>query len=270
MTQVRSHAKINWALRILGRRADDYHDLETLFQTISLHDVLNFTKADQLTLICDDPSLPADERNLVYRAAQALGAPPVRIDLQKRIPAGGGLGGGSSNAAATLLALDQMFSMAVPYEQLHDIALTLGSDVPFFLVGGTAYATGRGEELLPLRRAAPIPLLLILPKERVSTSEAFGMIRRYSRPIGVDRYTEMIEEGLLDHAAELVNDFEEPVFAKYPRLRELKERLAQSGAAWTAMSGSGSTVVGAFRSQSARDAALAAFADAQAVPAETI
>src|SRR6266568_3445478 len=153
--QVLAHAKINWSLRITGRRADGYHDLETLFQTISLHDTLTITPSERLTLTCDDPTIPVDDTNLVLRAAKLAAAPPVAIHLEKRIPAGGGLGGGSSDAAATLVAL------GAPSAEL---ALQLGSDVPFFLVGGTAYATGRGEVLTPLRRAAPIPLLLLLPE----------------------------------------------------------------------------------------------------------
>jgi 4-diphosphocytidyl-2-C-methyl-D-erythritol kinase len=197
----------------------------------------------------------------VLRAAKLAGAPPVAIHLQKWIPAGGGLGGGSSDAAATLAALHA----ASP-----ELALQLGSDVPFFLIGGTAYATGRGEVLTPLRRAAPIPLLLLLPEERVLTAEAYRMVRTYSTPIGVQRYRAMLEDDLLDHAAELTNDFEEPVFARLPRLRALKSRLIGAGAAWAAMSGSGSTVAGAFRSQAVRDAALAVFNDVRAVPAETI
>lgn len=257
---VRAHAKINWSLRITGRRADGYHDLETLFQTISLHDTLTFTPAERLSLTCDDPTIPTDDTNLVLRAAKLAGAPPIAIHLQKRIPAGGGLGGGSSDAAATLIALNA----ASP-----ELALQLGSDVPFFLVGGTAYATGRGEVLMPLQRAAPIPLLLLLPEERVLTAEAYRMVRTYSPPIGVERYRTMVEDDLLDHAAELVNDFEEPVFARLPRLRNLKSRLIDAGAAWAAMSGSGSTIAGAFRSQAARDAALARFSDVRAVSAET-
>src|SRR5690349_10201322 len=102
---MKSYAKINWSLRITGKRADGFHDLETVFQTISLHDELTFRDADALSLICDDPSIPTDDTNLVMRAARLVGASRVAIDLRKRIPAGGGLGGGSSNAAATLLAL---------------------------------------------------------------------------------------------------------------------------------------------------------------------
>ena len=259
--EVAAHAKINWSLRITGRRADGYHDLETLFQTISLHDTLTITPAERLALTCDDATIPIDDNNLVLRAAKLAGAPPVAIHLQKRIPSGGGLGGGSSDAAATLVAL------GAPSPEL---ALQLGSDVPFFLVGGTAYATGRGEVLTPLRRAAPIPLLLLLPEERVMTAEAFRMLRTFSPPLGVDRYRAMLDADLLDHAAELINDFEEPIFTHLPHLRDMKSRLIESGAAWAGMSGSGSTIVGAFRSQAVRDAALASFSGVFALAAETI
>ncbi len=260
---IRSYAKINWSLRITAKRADGYHDLESLFQTISLHDELTITASDRLSLECDDPSVPTDETNLVLRAARAVGAPPVAIALRKRIPAGGGLGGGSSNAAAVLLALGGN-------APLDSIALSLGSDVPFFLAGGTAYATGRGEKLTRLPAAAPIPLLLILPDERVSTTEAFSMIRSDSRPIGIGRYREALNDDLLAHPEILTNDFEEPVFARVPKLREHKQRLLAAGAAWAGMSGSGSTIVGAFRSQALRDAAVPAFSDVRCEPAETI
>ncbi len=268
--QVRSLAKINWSLRIVRKRADGFHDLETLFQTISLHDVLTFRKADRLQLRCDDPSIPAGETNLVMRAARALGSPAVAIELEKKIPAGGGLGGGSSNAAATLVAIDGMFALRTPRGRLEQLALDLGSDVPFFLLGGTAYATGRGEVLTPLPPVAPVPLLLILPDERVSTAEAFAQIKRYSPPLGIDRYQQLISDDLLSHPEVLTNDFEPPIFAKHPKLRELKDRLKAVGAAWAGMSGSGSTIVGAFRSQAARDAASARFSDVRWQTAETV
>ena len=244
----KSYAKINWSLRVIGKRADGYHDLETVFQTISLHDTLVFRESDRLTLTCDDPSIPTDETNLVIRAARALGA-TAAIELRKRIPAGGGLGGGSSNAATTLLALGGGRG------DLAEIALSLGSDVPFFLVGGTAYATGRGEILTPM---PPIhaSLLLLLPEERVMTKDAFARITRYSTPLGMK--------------APFTNDFEEPVFAMIPRLRELKQRLYDAGATWAGMSGSGSTIVGAFNSAAARDEAAALFADLRTERAETI
>ncbi len=242
---VRSFAKINWSLRITGKRADGYHQLETVFQTISLFDELAFRESDTLSLTCDDLSIPTDDTNLVIRAARAVNA-TAAIDLRKRIPAGGGLGGGSSNAAATLKTL------APDRDDLPELALTLGSDVPFFLLGGTAYATGRGERLTPLPHMSEIPLLLVLPEERVSTREAYARITRYSQPLGIEAYREF---------ASFTNDFEGPVFALYPRLRSLKERLYGAGAKWAQMSGSGSTLVGAFESTAVRDAAAAAFED---------
>ena len=264
---VPAYAKINWSLRITGRRPDGFHDIETLFQTISLHDTLTFAESTQLSLTCDDPSIPVDDSNLVLRAARALGAPPVAIELRKAIPAGGGLGGGSSDAAATLVALSKRFGIDTPLDEL---ALSLGSDVPFFLVGGTAYATGRGEVLTPMPPVAAVPLLLLIPEERVSTASAFAALRRFSPPIGIARYRSMIDDGLMSHASELINDFEEPIFALLPRLRTLKARLYEAGAAWAGMSGSGSTIVGAFRTAGERDAARERFAGVRAVAAETI
>jgi 4-diphosphocytidyl-2-C-methyl-D-erythritol kinase len=258
--RVNAYAKINWSLRVTGKRTDGFHDIETLFQTISLHDTLTFEDSDRLSLTCDDPSIPIDDTNLVIRAARAVGA-NTSIALHKEIPAGGGLGGGSSDAAATLIALGKPSA---------EIALSLGSDVPFFLTGGTAYATGRGEIITPLPRITGIALLLLIPEERVSTARAFGMLRTFSPPLLIERYRAMIGDDLLSHAMELVNDFEEPVFAMLPSLRTLKTRLYEAGAAWTAMSGSGSTIVGAFRSVEDRDAARERFTDVRTVAAETI
>jgi 4-diphosphocytidyl-2-C-methyl-D-erythritol kinase len=252
---MKSYAKINWSLRITGKRADGFHELETVFQTISLHDELTFRDADELSLTCDDPSIPTDESNLVLRAAKLLGA-RAAFDLRKRIPAGGGLGGGSSNAATTLMML------GCDCEDLPELALSLGSDVPFFLVGGTAYATGRGEVLTPLPPMAGIPLLLLLPEERVLTKDAFARITHYSQPLGIDAYR--------DGFANFTNDFEEPVFAMLPRLRGLKQRLMDAGATWASMTGSGSTIVGVFATAAARDEAAAAFDDVRVEPVETI
>ena len=252
---VRAHAKINWTLRVTGRRADGFHDLETVFQTISLHDTLTFTPSDRLSLTCDDPTIPCDASNLVVRAANGA---PYAIHLEKRIPHGGGLGGGSSDAAATLIALHRADPAA---------ALALGSDVPFFLVGGTAYATGRGEVLTPLRNRSGVALLLLFPEERVMTAEAFRMLRRYSEPVGIERLREF--DPLRDREL-LINDFEEPVFEKLPSLRELKRRLYYAGARWAGMTGSGSTIVGAFADAASRDAARTKFSDVRAEAAESV
>jgi 4-diphosphocytidyl-2C-methyl-D-erythritol kinase len=271
LTDIRAYAKINWSLRITGKRPDGFHDLETLFQTISLHDTLTFAEADHWSLTCDDPSIPVDDSNLVLRAARALGGPPVAIELRKAIPAGGGLGGGSSDAAATLVALSKHIGLDRPLDAL---ALSLGSDVPFFLLSGTAYATGRGEVLTPMPPVAGVPLLLLMPEERVSTASAFAALTRFSLPIGIARYRSLIDDGLLSHATELntelVNDFEVPIFEQIPRLRDLKSRLLEGGAAWAGMSGSGSTIVGAFQTAAARDAARERFTGVRAVVAETL
>ena len=257
---MKAYAKINWALRVTGKRADGFHDIETLFQTISVHDELQFERANALALTCDDPMIPNDDSNLVIRAAKAIGVTAL-IHLQKRIPAGGGLGGGSSDAAAVLRQFNR---------KDRDIALSLGSDVPFFLEGGTAHATGRGEVITPLRRVAPVPLLLLIPNERVLTAQAYGMLRRFSPPLGVDRYRAMIDDDLLDHATELVNDFEEAIFAKLPHLHALKTRLYEVGASWAGMSGSGSTIAGAFRSQADRDNAVTRFSGVRPIACETV
>lgn len=262
--KVRSFAKINWSLRVTGKRPDGFHDLETVFQSISLYDTITFTLADRLVLTCDDPDLPVDETNLVMRAARALGSPPVAIHLVKRIPAGGGLGGGSSNAASTLMTLSTMIPRLMGgLGRLQDVARSLGSDVPFFLVGGTAYATGRGEILSPLDPASGIPLLLLMPEERVLTKEAFAGLEHYSPPLGLERYRNM-------PYGDFVNDFEASVFERLPKLKLLKRRLLESGAKWAGMTGSGSTIVGAFKNTKERDAALATFTNVRAVACKTM
>ena len=255
MIRVRSCAKINWALRITGRRPDGFHDLETVFQTISLHDDLTFEPAERTSLVCDDPTIPVDASNLVLRAAAAIDAPPTAITLIKRIPAGGGLGGGSSNAAATLRALGG------DRADLPRIALALGSDVPFFLLGGTAYATGRGEVLTPMPSRPGVPLLLVLPQERVLTKDAFARITHFSPALGAHAYSDFTN---------FTNDFEEPVFALLPHLRAFKERLRDAGANWAGMSGSGSTIVGAFNDIATRDRAALSFNDVHVALCETI
>lgn len=263
----RANAKINWMLRITARRPDGYHDLETIFQTISLHDTLTFTPASLLSLECDDPAVPADETNLVMRAARSLAVDHVHIHLQKRVPGGGGLGGGSSDAATTLVALAPAGMSAA---QLHERAIGLGSDVPFFLVGGTAYATGRGEELISLPTLSGVPLLLVLPEARMATGRAFGLLRQWSAPLGLERARSLVRDVHSLRRGELTNDFEGPVFAELPELQGLKDRLYQSGATFAAMSGSGSTLFGVFPIAAKRDAAAERFPDVRVERAETL
>ncbi|MHB0969712.1 MAG: 4-(cytidine 5'-diphospho)-2-C-methyl-D-erythritol kinase [Thermoanaerobaculia bacterium] len=267
MFTIRSYAKINWFLRILGRRGDGFHDLETLFQTIDLHDDIVFEPASRDSLRCDDPSIPTDGSNLVLRALAMLretrDVPPLAIRIRKRIPSGGGLGGGSSNAAATLRAADAIFNLGVRDDELNRIAGSLGSDIPFFLVGGTAYATGRGEILAPLDAVGPAPLLLLLPKDKVATPAAYRALadRRQrlrvagSVPRGVDAIRFAVAGGIRALCGEITNDLESPVFDMVPSLRRWKLRLVEEGAIASLMSGSGSTLFGVFEDPALRDRA---------------
>ncbi|HVF45648.1 MAG TPA: 4-(cytidine 5'-diphospho)-2-C-methyl-D-erythritol kinase, partial [Pyrinomonadaceae bacterium] len=164
-------AKINLGLKVLGRRADGYHEIRTVFQTISLHDRLTFeTTADgRLELACTDPSIPADETNLVMRAAAALrerygAGRGARVTLEKRVPAGGGLGGGSSDAAATLIALSHLWDLKADAGGLSELGARLGADVPFFLTGGTALGTGTGTRVVPLEDAPERHLVVVTPR----------------------------------------------------------------------------------------------------------
>jgi 4-diphosphocytidyl-2-C-methyl-D-erythritol kinase len=263
---VAAPAKINWMLRVLDRRADGYHNIETLFQTISLHDEITITPAETFELDCDDSTIPVGRDNLVLRAAilmrERFSTPLVRVQLRKRIPAGGGLGGGSSDAAAVLVALSRRFvPQAEPY--LPDLALQIGSDVPFFLIGGTAYGTGRGEVVTPLPSPIPIPLLLSFPGVTVSTADAYRWLDKSAKKssrVGASRIRDLVLNGLLGGASELTNDFERVVFQRMPELGAIKREMLASGAAWSGMSGSGSTIVAAFRDVASRDEAAAKLA----------
>jgi 4-diphosphocytidyl-2-C-methyl-D-erythritol kinase len=173
-------AKINWSLHVLGKRADGYHEIDTILQTISLHDTLTVeqTVDAEIRLWCDDRSIPGDETNLVWRAAEALRErysinDGVKINLEKRIPSEAGLGGGSADGGATLLGLITLWGLGISHNDLAEIASQLGSDVPFVLVGGTSRATGRGEMIEPLQDAPEHHLVVIKPNANISTTKAY-------------------------------------------------------------------------------------------------
>lgn len=267
MIELQSFAKINLFLHVLGRRDDGFHELETLFHEIDLCDAITLREAARTEIRCSDPSIPADESNLAWKAWSALASrfdvAPVRIDIDKRIPAGGGLGGGSSNAAAVLRGLVTMFDLPVEERDLATIALEIGSDVPFFLVGGCALASGRGERLMRLRTRLEWPVLLAFPGVPVSTPAAFAKLHEtswsehMSTPVGVER----VETALAAGAAELFrisgNDLEPPAFSLAPPVEAAVRQLADAGADLVRMSGSGSTVFAVFESVRQRDAAAA-------------
>ncbi len=251
---VRCFAKINLALYVLGRRADGFHEIETLFQSIDLHDTLSLTwrdEQDNIKLVCDDPQLPLDKSNLALRAAREFARRSgirlgLEIRLKKRIPVAAGLGGGSSDAAAGLRALNIMTGEPLSDDELFSAAAELGSDVPFFLLGGTAVGRGRGEELTSLEDAPPMNLVLLVPKFSVSAASAY---EQYNLTFGqqISDSTQRLSLGeSISSGMSWQNDLERSVFRTHPELAILKDGLLEAGAIETAMSGSGPVVVGKF------------------------
>lgn len=261
-----SFAKINLTLRVLGRREDGYHELDTVFQTISLHDELTFDARDdaRLELNCDAHGIPSDETNLVHRAAVALrerygvrrGA---RVELHKKIPAGGGLGGGSSNAAVALMGLARLWEIETERRTLAEIGAALGADVPFFLIGGTALGMGRGTDIHPLADVPQKYLLLITPDINVSTVEAYKSLNApaLTKPLSpanltVSRVQAEISGSL--HAV-LENDFERVIYRLYPEIERARTSLVAAGASRALLSGSGASVFALFDSLDEREGA---------------
>jgi len=255
-----SFAKINLSLRVLGRRPDGYHEISTIFQTVTLHDHLTFQSLsdDRIELTCDDEDIPVDQRNLVWQAAVALRANAgihagAQINLRKRIPAGGGLGGGSSNAAVTLLGLAHLWKIRTSREELANLGALLGADVPFFLTGGTARGTGTGIDIHPLTDEPEQPLLIVTPKVFVSTSSSYGALNApaLTKADGVANLPISHEspDFSVSLREELFNDFEPVAFRLHPEIRQAKEALLDSGARRALLSGSGASVFGIFDSR---------------------
>jgi 4-diphosphocytidyl-2-C-methyl-D-erythritol kinase len=255
---LRAFAKVNLGLEVLGKREDGYHELRTILQTIAFFDELTFELSDSLRLTCSDPSLGAGPENLVIRAAALLAeAAGVRggaaIHLEKRIPAGKGLGGGSSDAAMTLLALDRLWRTRATAGDLQRLGSRLGMDVPFFLHGGTALAVGRGDEVYPLAEL-DLPIVLILPDFSISTAGVYGNLRLTKRETGhtLPNFAwELPEVRLRD----LVNDLESAVGARSDSIQLYKRLLLELGATSSMMSGSGSAVFGTFHDEASAGSA---------------
>ena len=237
-------AKVNLSLRVLGRREDGFHDIDSLVTPVTVFDRLTFELRDEggLNFACDDPSVPSSEENLVVRAVRLFCAeiglePHVTIRLEKRIPHGAGLGGGSSDAAITLVGLNQIFRTELPNQTLLSLAADLGSDVPFFVQGRAARIQGRGERVEAVDFPHRLPLLLIKPPFAVATPWAYQRWRESRELPGVRYHPQTQRWG------ELVNDLERPVFEKHLLLPALKEwLLRQPEVSGALMSGSGSTV----------------------------
>jgi 4-diphosphocytidyl-2-C-methyl-D-erythritol kinase len=268
--RLRSFAKINLDLRVLNKRTDGYHELRTIFQTISLADTLDVDYQPGRTRINikSNFNIPG---NLIVRAVDSVLKTTRRTGrigfvLHKRIPLGGGLGGGSSNAATVLLALPLLLGKPLPIEKLMELAAGLGSDVPFFLLGGAAIGLGRGTELYPLPDIPAQPALLIAPGIHVSTGEAYAKLGR-ELPTGSSAPTENCFQSVAWRIANRspseawgsVNDFESVVFGLHPQLKSIKGKLLKLGARLALMSGSGSSLFGIFPSRELRDRAAESF-----------
>ena len=263
--RVLAFAKINLTLRILGARADGYHELRTTFQSIALHDTLTFIAAPGAFRIeCDDPACPTDRSNLVWHAAERMwraagrrGAPrDLVVRVEKRIPLQAGLGGGSSDAAATLGALEALWRVERPREQIRSIASDLGADVPFFFEGGTALGVERGDVLFPLLDAPASWVVLVIPGFGVSTREAYGWFDQDRRAEALRHDAKISGAGI----ANVGNDLQAPVARRHPQIARLVGALRRLGASHAALSGSGSAVFGLFGTRVAAAAAARAVA----------
>jgi len=252
--QIKSYAKINWTLDVLFKREDGFHELRTIYQAISLHDTLTITETTgPIEIVCEDPRVPCDQTNLAFNAAALLREAAVtskgaRIEIEKRIPVAAGLGGGSSNAASTLLALVKLWQVEIDDRTLFGIAANLGSDVPFFLIGGTALGVGRGEEVYAIEQVQCEHLLLVNPGFGVSTRDAYEKLSRLTRagsPSNIP-FTLLAAKGVRGLPLVARNDLEESVLAAHPEIAEVKRRLLSLGARHAQMSGSGATVFGVF------------------------
>lgn len=263
---VPSFAKINWFLEVLGKRPDGYHEVVTVLQTISLHDEITFrlNETGSHRLSCDDPAIPTDNSNLILRAANYLqdcfqDSFGAEIHLRKRIPAQGGLGGGSSNAAVTLVALSRLWKDSCVDTDLMDPA-TLGADVPFFLFGGCCAATGTGTTLMPLADGPKKQLIVVTPNAKVSTAEAYSSLNAAS--LTTSESVSILSSSLADLISAdswpwpLRNDFERVIFEIEPEIGRAKNALLDAGARGALLAGSGSSVFGVFDSEAARNFAL--------------
>ena len=248
---VESPAKINLGLNVVRKRTDGYHDLETIFIPLLLSDIITFTKSDVLKLNTSSNVLNELKDNLVLQAVRLLEKKAHKkivldIFVEKVIPIGGGLGGGSSNAATTLKTVNKMFDLGLNYQVLSKLALELGSDVPYFLNPVPSYAESRGEILNSLNIEIPYPILLVNPGIKIDTAWAFKKIKP-ANPI--KKLSNIFQEGSIDlnNLKEYVkNDFEEAMFNEFPLLKQIKEELYKQGAEFSLMSGTGSTVYGIF------------------------
>ncbi|KAF0153435.1 MAG: 4-diphosphocytidyl-2-C-methyl-D-erythritol kinase [Ignavibacteria bacterium] len=259
--EIKAHAKINIGLDVLSKREDGFHNLNTLFYPIlDLFDTLYFERSDKFEFKCDSKSIPTDSSNLVVKAVKLLEdisgkKLTAKVELHKKIPSQAGLGGGSSDAAATLISLNEMFQLEIKYEQMLELALELGSDVPFFIKAKPAIGKLRGEILEYVELFIEEPILIVNPCINVSTKEAFSYIQPKDT---ATEFKNLIVNEKLDYSkcrSVVKNDFETPVFNLHPQLQQIKKEFYNQGALFALMSGTGSTMYGIFPDLSSAESA---------------
>ncbi len=260
--RLRCNAKINLSLDVTGKREDGYHTLESIFQSVTVYDILTVSvrPGSGITLRCSAPGLPCDERNLAYRAAQEMLKASgkeykISIDMRKHIPSGAGMGGGSADAAGVLFALNRLMDCGYSNEKLREIGITLGADVPFLLMGGTALAEGIGEILTPLKPLPELPLVILKGRQGMSTPKAYAAIDALEAPFHPDtmqmrRAVETQDIVLL--AKHCGNTFED--VTRLPDVVRAKQALLEDGALCAVMTGSGTAVFGIFPDKQSADA----------------
>lgn len=259
-------AKINLGLHVLRRRTDGYHDVETVLHRIDWADTITVEAAETLSMTCSDPALPTDEQNLCLQAARRLQercdvTMGATLHLEKRVPYGAGLGGGSSDAATTIQLLSRLWDVDVHRRILYEVAASIGADVPFFLQGvPAAYATGRGDVLSPLsqnggRYDLPHSVLIVVPPVNVSTPNAYAQVTPNGE--GRPNLTDVVRsDDLVRWRSDLVNDFEEPIAELYPPIDAARKWLWEEGADYVSLSGSGGAVYGVFTDDARAERAL--------------
>lgn len=265
---VRAPAKVNLSLDVLGKRADGYHEMRMVNHTIALADTLVFCKKDSgIGLSCSTAEVPGDQRNLVYRMAEALKdrfgiTQGVHIDIMKQIPSQAGLAGGSSDAAATLLGLNQIWNLGMSLPDMYTLGSAIGADIPYCCFKGMALVEGIGEIIKPIKPLRKTALLVVKPNINIATPWAFGKLdnaESVEHP-DIDQVVGLVETEAYDQlGGSLGNAFEQVVFEVYPEIKAIKEKLLKIGAFAAIMSGSGSTVIGYFNDRSTAENAYGAF-----------
>jgi len=257
--EIKAPAKINFGLNIVCKRDDGFHNLETLFYPINdLFDILTFTLSDNFEFECNHGLLQIETDNLVVKAVKLLEDKfkrklNVKITLDKRIPVGAGLGGGSSDAATVLVCLNEMFKLKLKYDELLKLALGLGSDVPFFIKPFPSVGKSRGEILKPIEFDIPLPILIVNPGIHISTKEAFQNIKPKDSVFDYTFLNSRKEFNWSNLTQVITNDFEEYIFSVYPEVGNIKKEMLNAGALFSLMSGTGSTVYGIFKDVESAD-----------------